>query len=552
MTIRLTFLIFTTLLYPFSTLCGQRNDTLISKSYDFIYGRIEQHSGKKSVMPYLQAYLQKAKNEQNYEEIINGYNNYIYEVDYSQMVIYADSMIYAAERTDSNELIGSAILTKGIVYYSRKEHNKALDYYLIANRLIATTDNDYLKFKTQYNIAHIKYYLGFYNDAISLFTVCSDYFKKEDARAYLNCLHSLALCQTKLGNYQESSDMNRFALTESKRLNDNSMLPYITHAEGINEYFRKSYARAIKMILSAVPHLQERKDFGNLSVAYFYIASSYWEMGKREQALYYLLMVDRIFTDKKYIRPDLRRNYELLIDYYKSKGDRDSELLYITRLLQADRLLHTNFKYLSGRVLKEYDTAELIKEKESIERDFARERALRIFLLIAALILVPLSLYLIYRNHRLKQYSKNFERYRNNLHIAEEEKTNKVQRPNIPEGLENDLLVKLQKFEDSLGYIKKDLKIEKLAIAFGTNYKYLSQIINYHKGKSYPDYISDLRIAYIVGKLEEDSKLRNYTFTAIADEAGFGTAQQFTDVFKKKMGMPLAFFISQLSTENKP
>ncbi|ALM47423.1 hypothetical protein AMR72_00040 [Flavobacterium psychrophilum] len=275
-------------------------------------------------------------------------------------------------------------------------------------------------------------------------------------------------------------------------------------------------------------------------------------MCKSERALPYLLKVDRIFTDKKYIRPDLRRNYEMLIDYYRCKGDRDAELLYITRLLQADRVLHSNFKYLAGRILKEYDTAELIKEKESIERDFAREKALRIILLIASIVLLPLSVFLIYRNGRLRQYSKNFELYKQKLQLVEVN-SSKVQRPNISEELETDLLTKLQKFEDKYCFINKDIKIEKLASSFGTNYKYLSQVINYHKGKSYPDYISDLRIAYIVQKLEQDPKLRNYTFTAIAEEAGFGTAQQFTDVFKKKMGMPFSYFLEELEkNKNNP
>ena len=550
MTIRLTILFFFALFQPSLDLMAKGNDSLVSKSYDYIYDRIDINSGKKSVFRYLNAYLDKAKKEDNIEEIINGYNNYIYEVDYSQMLVYTDSMIYAAERTDSNELIGSAILTKGIVYYNHKEHNKALDYYLIANRLLASTDNDYLKYKTQYNIGHIKYYLGFYNDAISLFNVCLEYFREEDTLAYLNCLHSLALCNTKLGNYQESGEINRFALAEGERLKDSSMIHYIDHSEGINEYFRKSYGKAIIKIQSAIPHLQKKKDFGNLSVAYFYIASSYWELGKRELAVKYLLMVDQIFTDKKYIRPDLRRNYELLIDYYKSKGNRDAELLYVTRLLQADRILHSNFKYLSGRVLKEYDTTELINAKNKIERDFIRERVLRIGLLITAILFVPFTIYLIYRNGKLRQYSKNFERYKNKLSETEEIGSSKSQRPNIPEELENALLAKLQKFEDTYGYIKKDLRIEKLAITFGTNYKYLSQVINYHKGKSYPDYISDLRLAYIARKLEKDQKLRNYTYTAIAAECGFGTAQQFTDVFKKKMGMPFSFFLDELTKIN--
>src|SRR5690606_12644304 len=107
---------------------------------------------------------------------------------------YADSMIYTANKSKDESLIGSAYLSKGIVYYGQKNHIQALDNYLIANGYISKTSDDYQKYKVQYSIAHIKYYLGFYGEAIALFEGCLKYFKNTNTRAYLNTIHSLALC----------------------------------------------------------------------------------------------------------------------------------------------------------------------------------------------------------------------------------------------------------------------------------------------------------------------------------------------------------------------
>ena len=48
----------------------------------------------------------------------------------SLTLAYSDSVLIASELTKKNDKIGSALLTKGIVYYSGKDYNKALDCYL--------------------------------------------------------------------------------------------------------------------------------------------------------------------------------------------------------------------------------------------------------------------------------------------------------------------------------------------------------------------------------------------------------------------------------------
>ncbi|WP_278008986.1 helix-turn-helix domain-containing protein [Flavobacterium gyeonganense] len=74
----------------------------------------------------------------------------------------------------------------------------------------------------------------------------------------------------------------------------------------------------------------------------------------------------------------------------------------------------------------------------------------------------------------------------------------------------------------------------------------MSQIISHHKGKGFNDYINDLKIDYIITLLKEDRKIRNYTNTALAEEAGFSTTQRFVHAFKANTKMPPSYFIEEL------
>lgn len=247
-------------------------DTLRNKNYDYLFDRIEEYEKdnfKQSI--YLQAFLKKAKSEKNWEEIINGYKNYLHHSDGKLKVIYADSMVCTAKQSKDNALIGSAYLSKGIVYYGQKKHGFALDNYLLANEYISKTNDSYLEYKVKYNIAHIKYYLGYYHEAISLFKECLDFFKKDNNRAYLNTIHSLALCYNKIGDYGLSSEMSNTGLAESKRLDNHEMKSYFIHAEGVNQYCKNNYASAIEKITYSLSAIRENKDFANETIGYFYI-----------------------------------------------------------------------------------------------------------------------------------------------------------------------------------------------------------------------------------------------------------------------------------------
>jgi len=539
-------------------LFGQENtfripDTLQRKDYDYLFDRIEEsenESVKQSL--YLQYFLYKAKSEKNSEEVVNGYKNYVYHSSENLKLIYADSMIYTAKKSMNNALIGSAYLSKGIVYYTLKKHNQALDNYLIANTFISKTNDKYLTYKVKYNIANIKYYLGFYDEAISLFSECIGYFKENNTDGYLNSLHSLGLCYNHIGNYGLCTDTNEKGILEGKRLSNNEMAAYFIHSEGINQYFKNNYDSAINKITHSLPAIRENKDFANESVGYFYIGKSYWNLKKPEIALSYFKKVDGIFEKKGYIRPDLLENYQLLVNYYKSKNDLKNQLHYIEKLLQADRVLNNKYQYLSGKIHKEFDTREILIEKRNIEKLFDKRKYNDIiFTSVIALLFLSL-LFIAYRHIRNKNiYRQKFEEL-----MKKSEVNTKVEPKNSTNGIEGinqdtvtTLLKQLEKFENGKKFLEKDLTATKLAATFDSNAKYLSKIIYHYRGKKFVEYINDLKIDYLIYLLKEDKKIRNYTNNALAEEAGFSRTQRFATAFFARTGMPTSYFIEELIKE---
>ncbi len=531
------------------------SDSLSIYDYDSLFDKIEdsnQDSVTQSV--YLRFFLEKAKYEKNWEEIVNGYKNYLHYSSPDLAIVYADSMILAAEKSKDDALIGSAYLSKGIEYYGQKKHDLALDNYLIANEYISKTKDSYLLFKVKYNIAHIKYYLGFYKEAISLFEECIDYFKNENDRAYLNTLHSLALCYNRIGDFGVSSQFNELGLSEGKRLENDDMESYFIHLEGINNYFKNNYATSIEEITAALPAIIENKDFANETVGYFYIGKSYWALNKKETAMAYFRKVDQAFNDRNYIRTDLRENYELMIDYYKSKNNLKVQLYYVGKLLKADSVLNTNFKYLVGRIHKEYDTKKLLIEKEEIQKKLIKRKKNEILLISAITFLFFTSVYLAYRYFRNKKiYKKRFEELMKKT--GKESNTNsesKIVQNGIldinPEAA-GTVLKQLEKFELDKKFLDQDWTLVKLSAAFNSNTKYLSKVIFYYRKKKFTEYINDLKVDYIIDLLKNDKRTRNYTNKALAEESGFSSTQRFTNAFNTRTGISPTFFINELKKE---
>ncbi|TRW25188.1 AraC family transcriptional regulator [Flavobacterium zepuense] len=552
------------LLLFYNTLNAQENSEALQKrSYDYLQEKIDSFDADTTGLgAYQNALLAKAKKEHNYEKMAVAYENIAFSVSEDVSLQYADSIIIAAKRTHDKATIGSGYLTKGIIYYIKKQYKKALDHYIIANDYIANTNNAYLKHKVKYSIANIKFYLGFYDEAAILFKDCSDYFINESDLGYLNSMHSLSLCYNKLGKYSLCTATNNVALQKAKETGNKLSESYIYHSEGVNQFSLKDYTEAIKNINNSLPEIIKNEDFANETVGYFYLGKSYLALKDWDKALSYFKKVDKAFSEKNYIRPDLRENYEILINYYKQQEDTKLQLHYINKLIKADSILNINYKYLSGKIYKEYDTKALLTAKVNIEKQLAGKEHLSVILYIAIAILFVIVMVLLYRYYTNQQmYRMRFEEL---MHYRDEattpqtpvvedfetpEKNTESKKPDINPEVIAAILKQLEKFEAQKKFLQKDLTLVNLASAFNTNANYLSKVISYYRDKNYINYLNDLRIDYIINLLKTETKYRNYTIKALAAEAGFSTAQHFSKAFFTRTGIYPSYFVNELNKE---
>ena len=116
----------------------------------------------------------------------------------------------------------------------------------------------------------------------------------------------------------------------------------------------------------------------------------------------------------------------------------------------------------------------------------------------------------------------------------------------VPEETEQQLLHKLDRFEAGKKFTNPDMSIALLAAQFDTNTKYLSEVINRHKGKNFNSYINELRINYIIEKLRTESVYFNYKVSYLAKESGFSSHSSFATVFKSVTGISPTKFMDFL------
>ena len=98
-------------------------------------------------------------------------------------------------------------------------------------------------------------------------------------------------------------------------------------------------------------------------------------------------------------------------------------------------------------------------------------------------------------------------------------------------------------------YLKKEANVTWLGNNLNTNTRYLSEIIRIYRDKNFADYINGLRIDYIVNKLYNEPKYRQYKISSFAEECGFASSRVFVNAFKKINEVPPSYFIDQLKQD---
>ncbi|MDO3423390.1 helix-turn-helix domain-containing protein [Chryseobacterium sp. APV1] len=137
------------------------------------------------------------------------------------------------------------------------------------------------------------------------------------------------------------------------------------------------------------------------------------------------------------------------------------------------------------------------------------------------------------------------------IHRSENEKDRKKAESPMTSETEAKLLELLDDFEKGTSFTNKNMSLSFLAGELNTNTKYLSHLINRHKNSDFKTYINRLRINYIVDKLINDEKYRQYKISILAEECGFSSHSKFASVFKQITDYSPSVYIKLLYSENQ-
>lgn len=516
----------------------------------------------KKQLPYANAYLIKAKKENNPIEKARG-SYLISLISTNEIAVrYLDSAIAYSKNLNDSKFPAYAYSGKGFVYKKQFKYKEAIDNFLIAES-IAKKNNPDLYYDTKFSIAVLRSEeLGEVKEALTLYKECLNYYSDKKVRdseysySYQLLLFGLADAYKTLNISDSATFYNKLGYLESKATNSHHTNVLFILNEGANKVFTGNFKEALDSINKAFPGIIFYKDKGNILAAYYYTAKAYDGMNNKKEAVKNFIKVDSIYNINKRITPEFVSGYPYLISHFKKNGDKINQLKYLTRYMQIDSVLQNNYKELTKKLYKEYDTPYLIQEKESLIESLKKDNTKSYWSIgFLILIIILTMMFGFYQYNLKKNYHTRFEKIMESLSGSNETHSeergleinkSKTDTIGINEELINQILKKLTDFENNKGFLEPNITIQTLSSVFETNSKYVSKIVNIYKKKTFVQYINDLRIEYALQTLKQHNKLRKYTIHALATEFGFNSAESFSTAFHKKTGIKPTFFIKQL------
>ncbi len=537
-------------------------DSLKGKSFEDLYYKLAEVSSDtiKSLL-YINSYLQKAKQEEEKIHMARAYwisSNY-YDKNGLQLK-YLDSSVAVSKDLKNPYFPALAYSARGGYFYNTSNYKQALQNFFLSLDAAKRNNSDEYIYIAKNNIALIKSKLGKYDEALTGYKECLEYHTKDglkDTLRYLLINLRISEVYTEKKVLDSSSIYAQEGMKISKMMSADpfNLYYHFVFIEGVNDYYRKKYSATRDNIYIALPYLSNDIDKNRILSAYLYLGKALDKLDKEKEAQKYYQKLDSVFQASGRVSNEIREAYSALVKHYKEKRDTENQLLYIEKLLKFDSILQSDYKELNEILVKQYDTPELLAEKERlVQKATTKSSRYGVYIVIligSVLIFVGLFSYQFYRR---RLYQKRFEVLTQKKDTPKEVKA-ELSAPKkevsatdigISPSIVDEVLTKLQEFEVKKGFTSSKVTLTQLSSSLGTNNKYLSKIINVYKEKSFSQYINDLRIDDIVERLQEDKKLRNYTIKAIARETGFNTAEVFSKAFYGKHGIYPSYFIKKL------
>ena len=276
-----------------------------------------------------------------------------------------------------------------------------------------------------------------------------------------------------------------------------------------------------------------------------------------EEAISCLREVEHIALDNG-MQSELIDNYRAMAKVYDAMGNRQmAEQLDYKFLKARDEFIQ---KSHAEMVEKSRFLDEMRRVNDQVAQIQAKhERAHQLLLmmtLIAVIILIAMVL-LVRSNIKQRNYIRHL--YEKNVQLldvkvtAEQPASHSIDKqedsaPKYQSQLDQESKDRLfERIKDVMNDIaiicKPDFSLQQLAIQVGSNYKYVSQVVNERYGKSFKQVLNEQRVLEACRILNDPNQSVHLTIEAIAANLGFNSRSNFTVTFKRITGISPSDFM---------
>ena len=395
----------------------------------------------------------------------------------------------------------------------------------------------------------------------------TDPVKRKEAAGLLN--QELAYYEMEMGNFPNAIPYIEHSLKEFEKIDkDDNGRPAAASYQMLGYvYFRlEDYSLSETYYHKAESLLKEECCI--LGLVYNGLGGIRLKQKNWKEAEVYLKKAEKIADNSRSLKLK-KAVYANINDYYEGTGDNFKASLYATKYVRAYEDMNARSREITGVNIE--NTPKL--HKKNVQISIIKNAA--IIVLLTSLV----GIVIFFRIKQKKQRSKLRNIIRTQIHqIAGQDKTihkrsgnqdfsnisveevddkdsspdKKKNEPLMTQETETKLLELLEDFEKGALYNSKNMSLSFLAAELNTNTKYLSYVINQHKNADFKTYVNRLRISYIVDKLINDDKYRQYKISILADECGFSSHSKFASVFKAVTDFSPSAYIKYLDAENQP
>lgn len=483
--------------------------------------------------------------------------------DFEKALEIADSLYFISETPyfQTKSLMLSASL-----YQQSGDLKKAIEFALKSEKIITKTD-DYVWISRVYGFLATEYRLsGLFNQSKKYADLAFENAEKIADQAMSNStqgmlLQEMAFREAGEKNYPKAIEYLELSLQYFEKINENRdyLLAQSEQLIGGNYFKLKNYDRSLDFYQRALKSYGDLPDNYLKGLIYNGLVRNFLEKGDLGKAKIYLDSAEKIAESSNYL--------ELQNEVYETSQE------YFLAVKDIENLASAKSKKdaVSEQIAKKKnsfldDSFDEMKQENSV---FKQDLDLKNKVLFFSVFIFLLGIvYFLYDRRKQKNTVRKIKEILNRLEEKEEvekeisfERSSSEELDDTSELVENEtnarmtsvteekLLQKLAEFETTKLFTQNSVSLPSLATYCETNTKYLSYIINTYKKQDFNNYINELRVNYIIKKLNQNPLYRKYKIATLAEEAGFSSQNKFATVFKKVTTISPSQFIKYLEED---